>query len=173
MNRYAQNFRTRPGIRTDLGARRLPRFNARWIQGFKITRVFRLQITLKRAEARAPMRVQNCAPTSKCAFTLIEMLVVIAIIGILAALLLPVLSKTKLKAQQSYCLNNQRQLQAGWLMYVHEQNGSLPLNAAEVAIYSPHASTSNSWVVGDVTVSAALSFIRQGSIFSYVGNPDV
>ncbi|HLX73046.1 MAG TPA: type II secretion system protein [Verrucomicrobiae bacterium] len=115
------------------------------------------------AAARRPYR----------AFTLVEMLVVIAVIGILAALLLPVLSKTKLKAQQTYCLNNQRQLQAGWLMYVHEQNGSLPLNAAEVAIYSPHASTSNSWVVGDVTVSADLSFIRQGSIFPYVGNPDV
>jgi prepilin-type N-terminal cleavage/methylation domain-containing protein/prepilin-type processing-associated H-X9-DG protein len=107
------------------------------------------------------------------AFTLVELLVVIAIIGILAALLLPVLSKGKLRAQQIDCLNNQRQLQAGWLMYVHEQNDSLPLNAGEVAIYSPHWSTTNSWVVGDVTVSADLSFIRQGSIFPYVNNSDV
>jgi prepilin-type processing-associated H-X9-DG protein len=109
----------------------------------------------------------------RSAFTLVELLVIIAIIAILAALLLPVLSKTKLKSQQINCLNNQRQLQAGWLMYVHEQNDSLPLNAGEVAIYSPHASTTNSWVVGDVTVSADLSFIRQGSIFPYVSNPDV
>ena len=107
------------------------------------------------------------------AFTLIELLMVIAIIAILAALLLPVLSKTKLNAQQIDCLNNQRQLQAGWLMYVHEQNDALPLNAGEVAIYSPYASTTNSWVVGDVTVSADLSFIRQGSIFPYVNNPGV
>jgi len=107
------------------------------------------------------------------AFTLVELLVVIAIIGILAALLLPVLSKTKQRAQQIECLNHQRQLQAGWLMYVHEQNDALPLNAGEVSIYSPHWSTTNSWVVGDVTVSADLSLIRQGSIFPYVGSPDV
>jgi prepilin-type N-terminal cleavage/methylation domain-containing protein/prepilin-type processing-associated H-X9-DG protein len=113
------------------------------------------------------------ATYSKRAFTLVELLVVMAIIAILAALLLPVLSKTKLKSQQIDCLNNQRQLQAGWLMYVHEQNDSLPFNAGEVAIYSPYASTTNSWVVGDATVSADLSFIRQGSIFPYVGDPAV
>jgi len=113
------------------------------------------------------------ATCRKRAFTLVELLVVIAVIAILAALLLPAVSKTKLKSQQIDCLNNQRQLQLGWLMYVHEQNDALPLNAGEVAIYSPHASTSNSWVVGDVTVSADLAFIRQGSIFPYVGNVDV
>jgi prepilin-type N-terminal cleavage/methylation domain-containing protein/prepilin-type processing-associated H-X9-DG protein len=113
------------------------------------------------------------ATCPKSAFTLVELLVVIAIIAILAALLLPVLSKAKLEAQQTTCLNNQRQLQTSWLMYVHEQNDSLPLNAGEVAIYSPYASTTNSWVVGDVTVSADLSFIRQGSIFPYVNNVNV
>ncbi len=115
----------------------------------------------------------NTATYPGRAFTLVELLVVIAILGILAALLLPVLSKGKLRAQQIDCLNNQRHLQTGWLMYVHEQNDSLPLNAGEVAIYSPHWSTTNSWVVGDVTVSADLSFIRQGSIFPYVNNPGV
>ena len=106
-------------------------------------------------------------------FTLVELLVVISIIVILAALLLPVLSKAKLKAQQTNCLNNQQQLQAGWIMYAQEQNGSLPLNAGEITLYSPYASTTNSWVVGDATVSTDLSFIQQGSIFPYVGNPAV
>ncbi len=117
--------------------------------------------------------MKSSAACPERAFTLIELLVVIAIVAILAALLLPVISMAKSKAQQTNCLNNQRQLQAGWMMYAQEQNGALPLNAGEIALYSPYASTTNSWVVGDVTVSADFSFIQQGSIFPYVNNPAV
>src|SRR5258708_30833420 len=62
------------------------------------------------------------------AFTLIDLLVVIAIIAILAALLLPTLSRAKSKAYDVACLSNLKQMALGWLMYIEDNHGRLPLN---------------------------------------------
>jgi prepilin-type N-terminal cleavage/methylation domain-containing protein/prepilin-type processing-associated H-X9-DG protein len=53
-------------------------------------------------------------------FTLIELLVVIAIIAILAAMIFPVYAKTRLKALQTTCTSNQRQILMAFSMYASD-----------------------------------------------------
>jgi len=63
---------------------------------------------------------------SRRGFTLIEMLVVISIIGILASMLMPSVSKAREKARRVYCMNNLRQIHNAVLMYVADYDDWMP-----------------------------------------------
>ena len=57
-------------------------------------------------------------------FTLIELLIVIAIIGVLASLLLPVLGKARKSSQSAVCKSNLRQMSLAYSMLI-EEGGNL------------------------------------------------
>jgi prepilin-type N-terminal cleavage/methylation domain-containing protein/prepilin-type processing-associated H-X9-DG protein len=61
------------------------------------------------------------------AFTLVELLVVIAIIAVLAALLLPVVAKSKEHGKSAACLSNLRQIGIALQLYVQDHENRLPL----------------------------------------------
>jgi prepilin-type N-terminal cleavage/methylation domain-containing protein/prepilin-type processing-associated H-X9-DG protein len=63
-------------------------------------------------------------PLNRRAFTLVELLVVTAIIGILAGLLLPVLGQSKLSAQRAKCLGNLNELAFAGQMYWDDNSGN-------------------------------------------------
>lgn len=62
------------------------------------------------------------------AFTVVELMVVVAIIGILATLILPPLGRAKSRGQSIYCLNNLRQLGLSLHMYAGDNEDALPYN---------------------------------------------
>jgi prepilin-type N-terminal cleavage/methylation domain-containing protein len=100
-------------------------------------------------------------------FTLIELLAVIATIAILAALLLPMLSRAKIKAQRTACASNLRQLGLCWTMYTGDNGGYL----AESYPASPDV-----WVQGDMTKANEANdpqLIMDGKLYPYNRNVSI
>lgn len=64
--------------------------------------------------------------TAAGGFTLVELLVVIAVVAVLTALLLPAISAVKRKAQRTDCVNNLRQINLGIRMYCDDSHDSSP-----------------------------------------------
>ena len=92
------------------------------------------------------------------AFTLVEMLVIIAVIGVLAALLLPTLGRAKESARATACLSNLRQVGIALQLYVQDHENRLPV------MYDALIST-NGPSTNTTTIDIVLS--------NYLGSPNI
>jgi prepilin-type processing-associated H-X9-DG protein/prepilin-type N-terminal cleavage/methylation domain-containing protein len=102
-------------------------------------------------------------------FTLIELLVVIVIIAILAALLLPALSRAKVTAQSIACVNNLKQLTLCLHLYVADNDDYFPPNDS-VAVMGTDTSIAQglSWLPDlDADTEINPSNIVNGLLFKY------
>jgi len=119
------------------------------------------------------------------AFTLGEMLVVVAIIAVLAGLLLPVLGKAKRKARTTECMSNFKQLQAAWISYEGD-HGELPPNNDQPS--AGRISSNPSWVAGwlrldneageksdgtNISLLVGPAYAAFGSLGGYVASPSL
>lgn len=73
----------------------------------------------------------------RAGFTLVELLVVVAIIAILASLLLPALSSAKAQGKRAVCLSNLRQIGVAIQVYADDQGGRIPFGPAAPPFTSP------------------------------------
>jgi prepilin-type N-terminal cleavage/methylation domain-containing protein/prepilin-type processing-associated H-X9-DG protein len=100
------------------------------------------------------------------AFTLVELLVVITIIAILAALLLPSLAKAKGEGQRANCLGNLRQLTLCWEMYAEDNQGIFAPNNW-IDDVGAGVDPATSWCEGNALTDTTTSNIQAGLLFPY------
>ncbi len=105
-------------------------------------------------------------------FTLVELLIVIAILAILAGLLLPAFAQAKSRAQRAQCQSNLRQIDLGTAMYANDYNGRMPVAAPqELGGPAGRVPESDPWLPARMFGGALAAEDRP--LNSYLGTPAV
>ena len=104
-------------------------------------------------------------------FTLVELLVVIGIIAVLAAMLMPALGKAREKAKQTECINNLKNFSLSATMYSNDNRSLFP--------FLTEGTSGNGMNGGWIRYenfpcpSAGIFDIEGGTLFAYVGTVKV
>lgn len=101
-------------------------------------------------------------------FTLIELMIVIAIIAILAGMLLPALNKAREAGRKISCLNNMRSCLLGTQLYADSFDSCFPFkmkNGSAYAYWAQFLAQEKKWWPGDATVGKSVGYIPAKTLF--------
>jgi len=88
--------------------------------------------------------------TQSSAFTLIELLTVIAIVGVLAAILIPTMERVRESAHKAACLSNLRQIGVALKLQINDTKGRFPSRGDSWLNYGQVADALLPFLDGDV-----------------------
>jgi type II secretory pathway pseudopilin PulG len=125
----------------------------------------------------ADRKAFSSALERRAAFSVVELLVVIAVIAILISLLMPTLAKGKARASGVRCVSNNKQMMLAWQMYTDESDGKLLFASADSNDPQTRAAT---WVTGTLDFWPANRSnwdveedIKKSPLWPYCGSPEI
>lgn len=138
--------------------------------------IARRPLLTKTGQTAFRRRVAASEGSGRSAFTLVELLVVIFIIGVLASLLSTAFSNTRASSLRVSCMSNMRQLQMAWRLYVDDNDDWLPLNRSidsPLEQYFGRRNSPNSWVAGRPAEDLTTANLMRGTLYPYTKSVNV
>jgi prepilin-type N-terminal cleavage/methylation domain-containing protein/prepilin-type processing-associated H-X9-DG protein len=102
----------------------------------------------------------------KKAFTLVELLIVIAIMAILASILLPVFARAKAAARKSACLSNIKQQDLACLMYANDFDDGFPIESNNLLTNPVDVQSMPTRVQLNLVQAEILPYVKSTGIYS-------